>query len=607
MKKLMCLCASLAFAASAAAGDLVLDQVKGTPVGDVSYRPGDFVDVNCITWGGESALFVANGMSRETTPDSIFGKLGIKIRLNVQDDPIKALKDYRSGKTPLWRGTLRMAGAVSEVFAADPRTNARPVVQMTWSLGDHIVARQHVKTLSDLKGTTGCFLPMGPHEGLVHDSLSAAQLGWKDVKIVDAPVLAGPGGPADVLRNNPNVDWVAVITPDMLDLTGGLQSIGSGAEKTVEGAHVLVSTSELSRSIADMFFVRGDFDDAHGDFVEKFRAGYLKGCEEVIAWKKAYESRGSADYMKLLQFVQDMFGTEAIPDLENYAHGLISDCQFVGPGNEEFFKNQKDPVSFAMMSKSATDLAVARGYASKVFPLSAGSFDLAAVAAVGSLKNTDTTRTQRFRGEALQEEFENFADGGSGKVIYSFTVQFNPDSAEFPIKGNEKHFKKAQTLLRQFGNAAMAMRAHADPSLTLIDLVKAGMAKGIIKRSGSRGNWSYTLNGRPLDLTSTDDVIRLIELGKFDGHAQHDPRETMTAALNISNSRANNARNSFIEHSRQNDLILDASQVTAVGVGIREPFIPKPRDYAEAEKNMRVEFAVIRVKGEVRKDTDFDF
>ena len=49
---------------------------------------------------------------------------------------------------------------------------------------------------------------------------------------------------------------MAVITPDMLALTGGLDSTGTGAEGTVEGAEVLVSTAQMSRSVADVLAVR---------------------------------------------------------------------------------------------------------------------------------------------------------------------------------------------------------------------------------------------------------------------------------------------------------------------------------------------------------------
>ena len=52
---------------------------------------------------------------------------------------------------------------------------------------------------------------------------------------------------------------------------------------------------------------------------------------------------------------------------------------------------------------------------------------------------------------------------------------------------------------------------------------------------------------------------------------------------------------------------MDKSQIQPVGVGVTEPIIPKPANMADAEKNMRVEFRIIRVKPEVMNESDFDF
>ena len=49
--------------------------------------------------------------------------------------------------------------------------------------------------------------------------------------------------------------------------------------------------------------------------------------------------------------------------------------------------------------------------------------------------------------------------------------------------------------------AAAALYATKPYETITMDAVakKAGMAKGVLKRSGTSGNYSYSLNGRPLD------------------------------------------------------------------------------------------------------------
>ena len=607
MKRFLYAVGMVAYCSVALAGERFADQVGPVPIGEVDVS--GIIQVPCITWGGESALLTANG-GLETTPDSIYGKMGLKFKIIKLDDPIRQTKNYLSGKTPFWRGTFRMAGIAAEKMGEDPRTRGIVVGQMTWSAGDHVVATEDIRTISDLKGSTGCTQQNGPHIGLIDDVLNTANVSYDDVTITELPDLtASPNSPAEKFRKG-ECQWATVISPDMLGLTGGLQNTGSGAEGTVKGAHVLVSTSELSRSIADVFVVRADFKEKYPEIVDKFWAGFLKGCEIVIDQKKQYESHGSKEYMALLQMMQDVFGADVLPTLEEDAHGLISDCRFVGyPGNVAFFDDPKNPNGFKTFSESSANLSISRGYATTRTLLLPPGFDYKAIAAVGSLTKTDGTRGERFNAEAVQKEIESFTQGAlDDRTVYSFSISFEPNQLNFPIREIEADLNKAIAMSSKFGNAVVALRAHSDPSKTLMELVRAGLKKGVLKRSGGPGNWQYTLNGRPLDIGSTNDVVRLIEAGAFDGVAGHNPREVMQAALNLSRRRAESVKASAIEYAKQKGLALDESQFQPIGVGIREPFITKPRNFEEALQNMRVEFRLIRVDAEVQPgSSDFDF
>ena len=75
-------------------------------------------------------------------------------------------------------------------------------------------------------------------------------------------------------------------------------------------------------------------------------AGYLKGAEEVVALKKAYETSGSQKYTQLLTMMQNIYSKEVLPTLEEDAHGLIADCTFVGqPGNIAFFNDPSNTIT----------------------------------------------------------------------------------------------------------------------------------------------------------------------------------------------------------------------------------------------------------------------
>lgn len=567
------------------------------------------LQVPFITWGGDMATFHANG-GLTTKPGTIFQKQGLNLKLTPGDDFVQQVRDYRAGKTPFLRGTFHMVGLASEVIGSDPRTKGVVILQMTWSAGDHMVARAQVKTVSDLKGKTIALQQGGPHVGMLDDILKAARLTWDDVKVVWTKDLTGSSDcPAELFRKRTDIDACFAITPDMVGLCGGLQNTGTGAEGTVKGSRVLVSTAELSRSIADVYVCRKDFYDAHKDLVTKFVAAYLKACEEVIDLKKQYESKGSAVYKNLLQMTQDIYGKTTIPVLED-AHGLLSDCTFAGyPGNVSFFTQQGNLHGFEAFQKSALDLATGRGYARERMGLFSSGLDYKSPAFLGYLSKTELERSDRFRAEAVRSEIEALSAGGvlDNKTILSFTINFEPNQDSFSAVQYGAEYQRVVETADKFGNAVIAVRGHADPSKTLMELVKAGMAKGVLKRAGTQGNYSYSLNGQPLDIASTAVLTKLIESGAFDGAAENNPRETMQAALNLSRTRAESVRDSIIDYARSKGITIDKTQIQAVGVGIREPFVAKPRNMDEARQNMRVEFRLVRVTPEAAKQSDFDF
>jgi outer membrane protein OmpA-like peptidoglycan-associated protein len=501
-----------------------------------------------------------------------------------------------------------MMGMASEVIAGDPRTEGVMILQLTWSAGDHLVAREGIRTVADLKGKTIVLQQGGPHVGMVDDILRSARLTWDDISVVWAEDLtASDKSPAAIFRARPDIAAAAVISPDMFGMTGDLLATGTGADGTIKGARVLVSTAEMSRSIADVYMVRKDFYDANPDVVRKFVLGYMQGSEAVVALKKAYENGGSQPYVDLLKMAQNIYGKEVLPTIEEDAHGLVLDASLVGyPGNVVFFRDEKALSGFANMRQQALNLALDQGYAAKESPWANNTF--AYEQFKSDLTKTDTTRTERFRAEAVVEEIESLTQEGGldDRTILAFTINFAPNQTEFKVADYAEEYQRLVELADKYGSAAIAIRGHADPTKTLLDTVRAGMSKGLIKRTGNRGNYSYSFKGRPLDLNATKELVKLIAGGELDG-GQHNPRQTMQAARNLSRARAQAVRDSVISFASGKGLYLDQSQVQPVGVGIAEPFIAKPANKGEAAQNMRVEFRLIRVQAETSSDSDFDF
>jgi ABC-type nitrate/sulfonate/bicarbonate transport system substrate-binding protein len=617
MNLLRCACLALSAAlVVAAVGPARAEEPFGKLVGDVTVedvRPGKTTDLPFFTWGGDVATFHANGGAKETRPGTLFAQQGLAFNLIPGDDFVGQVKNYLAGKTPFLRGTMSQLGQASEVLGKDPRT--RPVVflQLTWSAGDHMVGRPTCKTLNDLKGKKIALQRGGPHVGMLDDVLRSVGLKWSDITPDWTDDVTGDKGPAAKFRKEASVDACFVITPDMTDLTGGLDKVGDGSEKSIKGAKVLVSTVTLSHSIADVYACRKDYYDKNKETIEKLTAAYLKACEELVEMKNNHDEKAKQDknldkkYQDLLKITQEIYGKEVIPDLDA-AHGLVSDATFVAlPGNYSFFKDEKNQVNFQNRLKAALDMAVAQGYAGKRVELAAADLDYDALKKRSNLK----LEVRPARVPAIvtrpEDKPDDFRFDPEKDTVYFFTVQFDPDDPNFDIKKYESDFLKAIQSTALYGNAVVAIRGHVDPTRTLRQFVQAGLQKRFITREKSADGWQYyTRDGKPFDLTDTKKVLELIQKSDFSG-AEENPKPTVEAAQKLSEARAARVLEALKTLAKTQGINLDTSQLKTQGVGITEPIIAVPKSPELAAKNRRVEFRILKVSPEKLSKKDFDF
>ncbi len=592
------------FAISFTATTVMAQEPFSKLVGPVTVGPvqkTNALEVPFITWGGDVATFHANG-GLDTKPGTIFEKHGLKLKLVPGDDFVGQVKNYLGGKTPFLRGTMSMIGQASEVIGADPRTKPVVFLQLTWSAGDHMVARENFRNLNEMKAKKFVLQRGGPHVGMLNDILQTPRLSWTDIQVVWADDLTGPKGPAELFRKDPTIDACFCISPDMAGLTGGLKEKGSGKEGTVKGAHVLVSTADLlARSIADVYACRKDFYDANKEQVEKFAAGYLKGCVELLDLKKSFkDKKPTPKYTQILKMTQQILGKEVIPTEED-ADGLISDCTFVLlDGNESFFTDRGNLSGFEQKMDEVLKLAVALKNASKEFPFLHPSADYSKLATTAGVARTRpaVAGNGRSGGEVLSDE-----DIIAG-TINSYTIFFEPDQRVFRQEQYSEDFERAIRQASTYGKAKIVIRGHSDPTKTLLDFVQAAVAKGVLKQIKMGDQFEYFMEGKKLDLTDTKKIVEIVKTMNFDG-AQNNPLDTFEVAENLSNERASAVRDAVIKYAEMKKYLFDKSQIVSDGAGIVDPVIPKPKNLNEAKKNMRVEFRIVRVSGEVTSSFNF--
>jgi ABC-type nitrate/sulfonate/bicarbonate transport system substrate-binding protein len=590
------LLASLGLAVSPAqAQELFKKRVGAVKYGDVK---AGVLEVPFLTWGGDAATFLANG-GKETTPDSIFGKMGLKLKLVNGDNFHDQVRNYISGKTPFVRGTFSMLGQASEVLNHNAQTKPVVFLQMTWSAGDHMVARENCKTLNDLKGKKIALQEDGPHVGMLDDILRTAGFRWRDVTVVWTKDVTGKDSPSEKFRADNSIDACFVISPDMQKVTGGLRQRGTGADNTVKGAHVLVSTVDMKRSIADVYAVRKDFFDANKSLIEKFTAGYLKGCEELLQMKarSSRDKAALARYKQLLKLTQDLLGKEAVPSDED-ADGLISDAVFVGlPGNRAFFKDAGNESGFEAKQKHALDLAVGEKYAEARTTFVPVDFNYQDIARLADLPASlvDQPRVSLPTGVKL------------GETLFTFVITFGPSQKDFPEEKYADDFRKAVEQASLFGNALVTIRGHADPTRVVQQFVDAAEKKKVLTKKEEGGKTAYYLrDGKKIDLDDPKSMHTVVEiLRKEDfSSARDDPKETLELCEKLAQNRANRVHEALLKYAAGKRLILDKNQIKPVGVSILEPVFVNPKNDDETAKNRRVEFRISRILGNLIVPTE---
>jgi hypothetical protein len=602
--------------------------------GDVSVQPvkilkGEPIPCPFQSWSADIGFLQANG-GYVTTKDSIYGKMGCNFKFYKQDYFPTQVQDFMSGKTPFLRGAYVMYGMAAEKLNSDPRTKPVILCLMSYSIGDHAVSREGIKNLNDLKKlSTTKKLKLACQQGGAHvimmdKILATAQIPKESVEVVWVKDLTGADSGAAVFKKDKSIDVCFAVTPDVIGLCGmdeeGNFTVGSGAETTVKGAHVLVSTREMSRAIPDVIACRADWYKDNKETAEKFVAGYLKAVEGIVVMRKSFDGKKlSSDYRQCLQMMQNAFGKDVVPTLEIDGHGYLLDAVFAGlPGQIAFFEDRGNQNGFEAEMSNVITVGIDWGYAKNRRGFDSPGFDYKKIAELADLKYTKPETTNRIIAESL-DTFDNLDD----RTIIEFPINFLPNQEDFSADRYGAEFERVIKLSGTFANAIIVVKGHSDPTLALMTILEAGKKTGHIEDKGKNGKHDYYFNGKPLDVTQTATMVKLILDGKMDvkvtvfGKDENGqkivlvdnstPKEVLQSAVNLSLARAGAVKEEIIKMAKAKGINLDESQIQKMGAGVSEPKNSKPKNKAEALENMRVEFSLVKVPAEAIKVADYDY
>ncbi len=514
--------------------------------------------VPVITWGGDIATIHANGAQAETASGSIFDKAGLKFSLFREDVFANQVKAYLSCKSPYLRGTVSMIQMASEVANRDPRTKMTVIYQMTWSAGgDALVVKGDIRGASGLKGKTIALQAYGPHVDYLGKVLKDAGLSLKDVKIKWTKDLTGTGQSPSAAFYQKDIDAALVIIPDALKLTSN-GSVGTGAEDSVKGARILLSTKTASRIISDVYAVRADYLEANRTNVLKFVQGLLNAQEELAALVKAKGSRKS-EYDRIIKGSAKILldSEQAIADTE----GMYADANFVGwSGNVRFFTDAKNPRNFEEINREAQDTLKAAGLITKGGEVKKATWDFNALKK--DLKNVAVEEASRFNADkvaqvAARRSTQEKPEG----ELFRFEVFFKPNQNTFSMADYADAFKKAVNLSATYGGAVITIEGHSDPL-------------GYLKQK--------KVDASPVVLNRMRQSLK-----------------------NLSLTRSTAVRDNLLQYAKSRGVSVDPAQFAVVGHGIDKPNTGvcgndpcPPKTEKDWLSNMRVEFRIIQVEAE---------
>jgi len=504
-----------------------------------------------ITWGGDINTIYANGSALKTKNNSLIGQAGLCFELKRIDSFPLQLARYKSGKTPYLRGTMGMLALASDTIK---NPALKPVIfhQLTWSAGgDALVVKSNIRKIKQLKNKTIALQAYGPHVDYLIKLLSDAGLTLSDVNIKWLPDLTGTeNSPLEAMYEN-DIDAAFMTTPDALALTSG-NKVGTGAEGSIKGAKILISTKSAPRIIADVYAVRADYYKANPIEVETLTRVLINAQSKVA---KLLKVKGQEEEVLVKSAAKYLLDSELARD---DLLGLYADAEHADLAqSQSFFQNKDDRRNaIRIYQEAALGLTKAGIITGKHKPKYA-NFDYSQFGKIEHNKKSIFDAKQVNSVVAKKKQQGSLDDA----ELFSFEVFFKPNQKTFTSNIYQTEFERVIDLATTYAGAVISVEGHSD-------------VMGYLRRKQSG---------------SSPNILNRIK----------------QSARNLSLNRAQSVRDSIIDYAQSQHVSLDPNQFAIGGNGISQPKTGicgvdpcAPQTSEEWRSNMRVKFRLIQVETE---------
>lgn len=373
-------------------------------------------------------------------------------------------------------------------------------------------------------------------------------LTFEDVEIVWVEDLTGEGDTPSAAFAEGRADAAAVILPDARFLTSG-GAVGTGAEGSVRGSTILISTQEAASVIGDYISVRADYFDANRDEIAQM-VNILFQAEEEMRGFMADDADPRQTQMAALMAGEFLGG---LPTEEGVF--LWQDAITDGwAGNASHFADPAEARRFEVLLEEVNVALRGAGRLDAPANLSTAEWDYSALTA--GLSDLDERQIAAFNPEAAAAAVQRLRRTGQldANTKIDFQVYFEPDSTSFPVALYAQDFEEILRLASTYSGAIITVEGHSDPL-------------HFLRR-------------------------------EQDGADNAELRAIRTSTQNLSMDRAIAVVDALSSYAEDLGTRMNRDQFTVDGVGITSPAHNPPTTEAEWRENMRVVFRVLTVQAE---------
>ncbi len=519
------------------------------------------VSIPLITWGGDVATILAN-------MDGFFQQEGLNVTLFREDNFAKQVEKCLSGETPYLRGTMGMINAAADACNAKG-VDLVVIYQMTWSTGGDAMVVRPKKNLKNVK--TIAIQLYGPHMDYAANLFMRKgrldKIDFKWLTELTLPPYDTHGriiDPVSAFQSDNSLHAVMCIIPDALMLTSG-GTEGTGAEGSVKGSTILLSTKTASRVIADVYAVRKDYFDRNRSKVQNFVHALMRGEEALRDLLKNKSSR-QAKYKQLISESADIL--LGAPQATADAEALLGDCEYVGySGNIAFFTGKGTTRNLKTLTNEIQKSFIQMGLMTGRVTLTSAEWNYATL--TSGLKGATGVPVPRKKFDAkkvaasvqkkISVEPTTWEEEGT---LFVVEINFAPNQSDFPATDYAGDFQKALEISQTYGGSLIIIEGHSDP------------------------------------------------LGILKAEKRHERKQVITQmkqqAKNLSYDRSLAVRKSFLSYCSKHKINIDESQFVAVGLGTVSPKYSPPRTEHEWNANRRVVFRIKEVEAELAEFSPLD-